>query len=101
MQISHWVAPRCSGKHTGRCSEGGSLLQEIRGAQNGATGTEMLLLPALGEALLLARASVMVLMDIPAFHVRSWDSWFLVWEVMFPLPILNGRMQPELKMLKH
>lgn len=63
----------------------------------------MLLLPALGDALLPARASVMLLMDIPAraAHVRSWISWLLVWEVMFPLPMLNGRMQPELRTLKH
>lgn len=53
----------------------------------------MLLLPALGDALLVVRASVVV--PIELVHVRSWVSWFLVWEVMFPLPVLDGRIQQD------
>lgn len=63
----------------------------------------MELLPALGDALLLARASVMVLMDIPV-RAGPWQELGLLVSGLggnVPSPMGNGGMQPESRMMKH
>lgn len=63
----------------------------------------MELLSALGDVLLLARASVMVLMDILVRAGPCQELGLLVFSLEGDVPssMVNGGMQPESRTLKH